>query len=161
MESNEIELLEYLSQWEFTFGILDSDSQRLIEITILNTDNTQTTQIMKLGDIMYFTEYGTVTIPGKYILEKSLTLLNPVMDKKIGEIVEDILEERADRKTIEKDLKKLAFRLETILRNYIVGLVDKTNKIGSILYQDKDDNRYLYSLEKLSKYIKCEARFKN
>ena len=72
MNSTEIDLLHYLDKLTIEFGILDSEGNLILNVDLMDADNNITTYPMKVRDIMYFTEYGTISIPGRFILEKSL-----------------------------------------------------------------------------------------
>ena len=66
-----------LKTHQFKIGVFEEDEFKIVEVDILNTDNTITKHKMTVKDVMYFTEYGTMTIPGKHILRKTKLLLKP------------------------------------------------------------------------------------
>lgn len=161
MLSNNIELLDYLSNCSIEFGILDDFNQTLVNVNIKNTDNTITSTKMKLGDVMYYTEYGTLTIPGKFILEKITPEVENILEKGISEIIDVIIEEDQNVNFIKDSLNKICLKIEDKVKNYIVLYSKQHDTLGRIIYKDSAQNNYLYDLEALSKYIKCRPIFEN
>ena len=161
MKLDEISLLEFLSKCSFEFGILDGEGEKAVEVNILNTDNTITTTNMKVRDIMYFTEYGTITIPGKFILEKSFVQINELLDRELSILIDEIFEGGITKSHIRSRMEEIALKIKDIVRNYIVIFIQHNNRLGDIIHSDQDDNRYLYNLIELGKYIRCVAKFEN
>ena len=159
--NNVIDLLDYLSRWRLEFGILDSDREITVEVNILNTDNKINIRKMKLKDVMFFTEYGTITIPGKFILEKSLVLVNKLIDIRIGKLIDDIFEEDKNETYIQNQMNRLALNIQDLVRNTMISYIKHTNRLGEIIHKGEDENKYLYDLIKLKNYVRCVAKFEN
>ena len=157
----ELELVEYIGKFSFEFGILDSQGELKLDVNILNTDLTTTIKKMKVRDIMYFTEYGTLTIPGKRVLEKSALYINNLLDLEINKLIDEIFQTQIDEGYIRSQMERIAIKIKDYVRNYMELLIKKTNKLGVLLHKDTDNNRYLYNLADLSKYIECKLIFRN
>lgn len=161
MNSTEIELLDFLSKCSIEFGILDGEGNISVQVNILNTDNTITQQEMKVRDIMYFTEYGTITIPGKFILEKSLLPINNILDQEISLLIDEIFKGDKSEDYIITYMNRVCIKIQDYVRNYMLTYIQRNNVLGQIIHSDTDENRYLYNLIDLSKYIRCTAKFEN
>ena len=161
MLSTELELLDYLTKWQIEFGVLDAEGQQQVEVNILNTDNSISITQMKVRDVMYFTEYGTITIPGKFILEKSLLYINRILDEELSNMVDSIFKGEATLSSIERMYDEICLKIQDYVRNNMIIYITKTNQLGQIFNEGRDDNKYLYDLIELRKYIKCVAVFKN
>lgn len=161
MLSTELKLLDYLTKWEIEFGILDAEGQQQVQVNILNTDDTVTTTKMKVRDVMYFTEYGTITIPGKFILEKSLLYIDRLINESLNNTIDDIFNKVASYNSIERDFNNLCLKIQNYIRNSMIIYITKTNQLGQIFNEGKDENKYLFDLFKLKDYIRCVAIFKN
>ena len=111
---------------------------------------------------MFFTEYGTIQIPGSYILEKSLLYVNNNINEFISNITDKILNKEITQvNQLDNEFSIFCFKLENIIQGYAKTLLQNNNKLSAILSeQKKDDNKYFYDLLELSKYIKCKY-FKN
>lgn len=161
MSYNEIDLLNFLSKCSFEFGILDSVGEQVVDVNVRNTDDTITTTKMKIRDVMYFTEYGTVTIPGKFILEKSLLYINRLLDKELDKMIDEIFEKEITEEYLLTQMERIALNIQDYIRNYIGSYSTNNNRLGQILNIDEDENRYLYNLIDLKKYITCIVKIKN
>lgn len=159
MLSDEIELLEWLSRYSLEFGILDEDGETLIPI-VSKTEEEETRTSMKTKDAMYFTEYGTFSIPGRFLLDKCLPLVNLSFDAALEKLSEEILEGRKDKAYIDVRMKEIALRIQDIVRNYVFSYPEKENVIGKILGKEGETTKEICDLKELSKRIKCKAKFK-
>ena len=146
-----------LNQYAIEFGIFQEDGNALIDVNILELDDTTTLQKINVADIMYFTEMGTITIPGKHLLEKSIGYINHALEETLDSITDDIF--LNDNRNIVEKLNSLCNRIESYVKSLFVNEIKKTNKLGVLLNQ-KDENKYFYDLKDLSKYIKCKLLIK-
>lgn len=152
---NDLQLLDSLSHYYFQFGIFTADGQQKVDVNIINTDDTQTKVSMSIGDIMYFTEHGTMTIPGQHILENSLVYINRLLSEELSKLVDKILVGNSSESDIENTFRRLALSIQNHVRNYMKSIIKRNNTLGSIINKDVDSNKYIYNLNNLSKYIKC------
>lgn len=152
---NDLELLDSLSHYYFQFGIFTKEGEQKVDVNVLNTDNTITTVKMKIAEVMYFTEYGTVTIPGQFILDKSLVYINRILNTDISLLVDRILEGYSNPTEIETTLKRVAEKAENYIRNFMKNTIKKNNILGNIINEGKDSNKYIYDLNNLSNYLHC------
>ncbi len=157
-----IELLNYLSKYSIVYGINDKDRNTKLEVSISNTDGTITNRELTAEDVMYFTEYGSIGISGKFILEKSLLETNKILDEELDKLINQILnEEGVTTQYIDTQINRICLKIQDYIRNYMRSYPEKNNILGSIIHKDIDENKYFYDLKKLSQYISCIAKFKN
>lgn len=145
---NQILTFQSLGDYLLEFGVFEEDSWKRVRVNILNADSTTTIIDMSIGEIMYFTEYGTLTIPAKPILEIILGWVNNQLDLIIDTIFDGVFNKNWTKKDIEEELNIFIIRANT----YIKGLVktfDDNNFLSNLL----GNNKELYNLIDLSKYI--------
>lgn len=150
-----ISALKLINRYIIEFGIFQEDGTKIVEVNILNTDDTKTKIEMQIADIIYFTEKGTITIPGKYILEKALNYSNFQLNIFLDNLLNRIIYENIDETSIDNEFNKFAIEFENYVKNLFLSTIQQTNVLGALIDQ-KDENKYLYDLNKLSKYIKCK-----
>lgn len=154
---NNIGLLESLNDYYFQFGIFTAEGLQTVDVNISNTDNTITSIQLKLADVMFFTENGTMTIPGQRILDKSLYYANNLLDEELSNITDRIIMGKINTESeLKTRLNALSLKLENQIQGYVRNIIKKNNRLGAIIHKDQDDNKYIYDLNKLSKYIKCK-----
>ena len=161
MDSINFDLLKFLSKCSIEFGILNGEGEKLIDVDILNTDDTITTTKLKVADIMYFTEYGTVTIPGKHLLEKSLLYIRQLLNRELEILIPSILDGKETETSIRRRFYNICLRIQDYVRNYMATYISNNNRLGNIINEGKDENKYIFDLSKLSKYIRCVPKFEN
>lgn len=161
MELINFDLLKFLSSCSIEYGILDGDGEQKVNVNILNTDNTVTETKMKVKDVMFFTEYGTITIPGRFILEKLAPEVDQIINHDLDQILDDILYKEENRNSIRNKIDRLCLKIQDRIRQRLETYIKETNTLGSIIHPGKDDNKYIYNLLDLRKYIKCRAKFRN
>ncbi len=157
---NNLELLDFLNKCSIEFGIFDGNGQKIINATVYNTDDTTETKPMKVRDIMYLTEYGTITIPGKRILEKSLLYIKRLLKEEISKLIVEIFEKNINESYIISVYQRICLQVRDYIKNYMIALVGKTNKLSGLL-GTQDTNRYLLDMFELSKYIECQLKIGN
>lgn len=156
-----IELLDFLNSCVIELGILDGQGELAVDVNILNTDNSVTIKKMKIKDVVYFTEYGTLTIPGKFILKRSLYFINQILDNELPIIVDRILEDKITKQEISYNINVICLKITEYVRAQLINYAVDNNKLGVIFNKGQDENHYLYPIKDLAKYIKCSAKFKN
>ena len=157
---NNLELLDFLNKCSIEFGIFDGNGQKIIDATVYNTDDTKETKPMKVRDIMYLTEYGTITIPGKRVLEKSLLYIKRLLKEEISKLIVEIFEKNINESYIISVYERICLQVRDYIKNYMIALVGKTNRLSGILGTE-DQNRYVLDMFELSKYIECKLKIRN
>lgn len=150
-----ITVLDSLNHYSFEFGISSENGQKKVEVNILNTDNSITSTFMSIADIMYFTEYGTMTIPGKFVLEKMLFKINNYIHHELELIINDIFDNDLNENDLYSKLVFLSNNIEIQCKQMMKNFLLESNTLGNLIKQD-DENQYLYKLDKLSNYITCK-----
>ena len=105
---------------------------------------------------MFFTEYGTIKLPGYRILEKSLFYINNIFTNDISKLTDKILENLVSEQTLEKELKNIEVKLENLIKNYINSLLNDYLRINKILNVKEPKYIYIFDIKELNKYIKCK-----
>lgn len=156
MNNKELEVLNLLNKYELQLGIFDSEGSKKININIIDIDNIEKEIKMSVKDIMFFTEYGTIKLPGYRILEKSLFYINNIFTNDISKLIDKILENLISLQTLEKELKNIEVKLENLIKNYINSLLNNYLKINKILNFEEPKYTYIFDIKELNKYIKCK-----
>ena len=146
--SNQILTFQSLGDYLLEFGVFEEDSWKRVRVNILNADSTTTIIDMSIGEIMYFTEYGTLTIPAKPILEIILGWVNNQLDLIIDTIFDGVFNKNWTKKDIEEELNIFIIRANTYIKVF-VKTFDDNNFLSNLL----GNNKELYNLIDLSKYI--------
>lgn len=150
-----IELIKTSSKVRIEIGVFEPDASKYEKVKILNADDTVTEMEMKVSDIMYFMEYGTLTLPALHILKKIKTKVQPELKALLNSFL--MLGYSDDKK-----VELLKFFIDKIEHVYIPNTVDEVNvsnnNINRML-KSEDTNKFLFDLNKLKKYIKCEIFF--
>ncbi|MCI6330178.1 MAG: hypothetical protein MR775_05080 [Erysipelotrichaceae bacterium] len=150
-----IDKLNILNKFRIEFGIFQEDGTKVVDVDVLNTDETTSTTQMSIADIMYFTETGTMMLPGRHILDKCLIYINDRLDSVLDIIITDILERDISENEIQSKLTEFVIEIEYYVKAVFIATIHNVNNLGTLLNQD-DENRYLYDLKKLQKYVKCK-----
>lgn len=154
-------LLNILNKFRFEIGIFDSDSNTMETATIFNLDGSTSTVEMSLSDIMYFTEYGTITLPAKRVLERIGQKIKYEFPDEIKFIIEQVLNHDWQDNEIKRELERYNTRINTyIIPLAINEILSSDNTISGILGQE-EDTHYVFDLRKLKKFIKSCIFFAN
>ena len=150
-----LDLISRLSKYRIEFGIFAEDISKKVSVDILNADDSITKIDMEIGDIMYFTEHGTMTIPARPILETSLYYIETNLNKTLDTITDGILNFYWSEDEVLKHLEEFATSMQIYLRAKVHEMVNNNATLANILDQ-KDENKYIYDLKQLKNYIKCK-----
>lgn len=157
----EIDLLDYLNSCSIEFGILNGDGELSLDVTILNTDNTTSIQKMKVKDIMYFTEYGTMVLPGKYILKKSLAIINNILSLELSKLIDELFIGDKNKSYIENQMRMICLKIQNQVKSFLINYITEYEKTGVLINKDLNQSEYLFPVKNLIQYIKCEPKFQN
>ena len=149
-----VKLISILNNYYIEFGVLQEDEYINIDVNILNIDDTISKVNMTVKDIVYITEYGTVTLPGKHILTKLLYLIDIRINKILNEIVDGVFDDDWTENYIESKLEELETHLQIYIRSIIRSEL-VTSSVNAML-GIKDENTYYYNFDVLERFIKCK-----
>lgn len=158
MLSDEIDLLRYLSCWSFEFGILDQDGETPIKVFSFGSDGTKEEHSMKASEAMSLVEYGTVSRPGRFLLDKCLFRAKKILDNELGRLCDEILEGKQTEGGIEIRVREIALRLQDSFRNYVSSYPDKI-AVLSVLEDENGETQDTCDLREIAKRIRCVAKF--
>ena len=156
----QLSIINILNDYYIEFGILTEDQYKIVEVNILNTDESITKMPMFVGDVMYLTEYGTLTIPARPILELSLKWVNDELDTIIDEIFTGVLKYNWSSVDIDTRMQRFATEVQIYIQSQMERIIQSNSTLASLLNVE-DENKYLYDLNKLKYYIKCRVFKKN
>lgn len=131
----QLDLIKSLEHYEVELGILKENQFVTVAISHGN-GNTETFNV-PIEDIVYMSEYGTLSFPGTHILQYLLWWTDTQLTERLNKIIDYILE----RDWTEDDIKIEMYNLESFVNNFIKGyiasqikemtfLADKTNQQG-------------------------------
>lgn len=151
---NKIKLINTLKKYYIEFGVLQEDEYININVNILNIDDTISKIEMNVKDIVYFTEKGTVILPGKHILTKLLYLVDIRINKILNEIVDGVLTDDWTENYIESKLYELEAHLQIYIRSIIRS--ELVSSSVNVVLGIKNENTYYYNFDVLERFIKCK-----
>ena len=152
--TKQLSIMNILNSYCIEFGVLTEDEYKTVEVNILNTDESITKLPMFVGDVMYLTEHGTLTIPARPILELSLKWVENELDKIIDEIFTNVLNYNWTLVDINTRMQRFATEIQIYIQSQAERIIQSNSTLSSLL-NIKDENKYLYDLNKLKYYIKC------
>lgn len=153
-----LKIINSLSQYSIEFGIFTEDGIKSVTVNVLNTDDTITKTTMDIGDIMYLTEHGTLTIPARPILDNCMYYISTNLENTLDKIVESIIEFDLSKVEIIKKLEDFCNKMQIYIQAKMVEIVNNNATISNLL-NIEDENKYLYDLKDLKNYIKCKIIF--
>ena len=138
---DELILLSTLSDYSIEFGIFTSEGLQTIDVDITGENSIETIK-MKIADIMYFTEYGTLSLPGTFVLEKSLNYIDNTLDTEFSNLIEQILNGKI-KSVLEIDnfFDRLCLKLENMIQGFVKSMIENNNKLDNILNVDNIKNK--------------------
>ena len=152
-------IVNYFKLVRIEFGIFDEEGSQLETITVLNLDGTKSTAKMKLSEIMYLTEKGTITIPPKPVMRRIMEQVQYWMPRVVAEIFDKIKSENWGIPEIRDRLVLFNKQINDLyIPNAIASILSSDNVISGILEAEHDQN-YTFDLKKLKKFIKSRIFF--
>jgi len=110
---------------------------------------------MEVGDIMYLTEHGTLTIPARPILDNCMYYISTNLDNELDKIIDGVLTYNWTKDDIMKRLNEFAIKTEIYVKSKMEQIVTTSANLANLLNVE-DENKYLYDLRQLKNYIKCK-----
>ena len=152
---DELYLIEKLKDYSIDYGVLEENGLRKVRIDVIDLDDSKSEIEMSVGDIMYFTEYGSLKFPARNILDKTMHYVDMMITEELDSIIEDILENGLTESDIDNRFQALCFRIEQHVKTMFRNEMQNINNLGNILGKE-DENQYLMNLNSLSDYITCK-----
>ena len=152
---NQVKIFQTLENYSLEFGIFAEDTNTIVQVNILNSDQTVSKLPMTLGDVMYFTENGTLTIPARPVLENLLTWINNKLESIIDEIYDGVFYYDWKEPQVESRLYAFINEGNDFLKTEIENMIENNNYLSTII-GIKDNQKYLYDPKKLSNFIKLK-----
>lgn len=152
--TTQIVQLKALEKYVIEFGITTDVGTQILEVNILNTDDTISKMDMFVGDILWLTEYGTMTIPARPVLEKIKLWILRKIPYILDDIVDGIMYENWSNMDIQHKFIEFEFQINSEIKNIFDAVLKSNNTLADLLDVD-DENRYLVSFDILKNYISC------
>lgn len=152
--TTQIAQLKALEKYVIEFGIMTDVGTQILEVNIFNTDDTISKMDMFVGDILWLTEYGTMTIPARPVLEKIKLWILRKIPYILDDIVDGIMYENWSNMDIQHKFIEFEFQINSEIKNIFDGVLKSNNTLADLLDVD-DENRYLVSFDILKNYISC------
>lgn len=152
--TTQIAQLKALEKYVIEFGITTDVSTQILEVNIFNTDDTISKMDMFVGDILWLTEYGTMTIPARPVLEKIKLWILRKIPYILDDIVDGIMYENWSNMDIQHKFIEFEFQINSEIKNIFDAVLKSNNTLADLLDVD-DENRYLVSFDILKNYISC------
>ena len=143
-------------------GVFPEDGSKEETVTILNLDDTTTEIKMNVADIMFFTQYGTISLPPRPIFENLRREIELPLRLTVKKCLSNMMEsQNFNSAYVISELEVLQNRINNeIIPKVIQNILAQNSTIANIL-EVKDETPYLFDLNKLKKYIKCKIFFKS
>lgn len=152
--TTQIAQLKALEKYVIEFGIPTDVGTQILEVNIFNTDDTISKMDMFVGDILWLTEYGTMTIPARPVLEKIKLWILRKIPYILDDIVDGIMYENWSNMDIQHKFIEFEFQINSEIKNIFDAVLKSNNTLADLLDVD-DENRYLVSFDILKNYISC------
>lgn len=152
--TTQIAQLKALEKYVIEFGIMTDVGTQILEVNIFNTDDTISKMDMFVGDILWLTEYGTMTIPARPVLEKIKLWILRKIPYILDDIVDGIMYENWSNMDIQHKFIEFEFQINSEIKNIFDAVLKSNNTLADLLDVD-DENRYLVSFDILKNYISC------
>lgn len=149
------EVLESINKYKIIFGILKEDGSTLVEVNILNLDESITKKTLPLSEVMFFIDKGTLTIPATFILEKISYYADTQLEMTIDELIEKSNNSILTEGDVENSLQILVVKINNFAKGIGQNIKEDQSRLSTILGK-KDEGKYLIDLNILSKYLKCK-----
>lgn len=152
---DKLKTFEHLCSYSITYGIMPEDENKSITVTFVTTDGETDAQNISIGDAMYLTETGTLTIPSKHILEAAYPQVKEKYEKFLVDSYDRIIDGTLGQNEIENEVKKICLSLEFWLKTFFENSIDSAKYVTNLLQTDDDGTQYLLDYNILKNYIKC------
>ena len=131
----QLDLIKSLEHYEVELGILKEN--QFVTVAIYHGNGNTETFNVPIEDIVYMSEYGTLSFPGTHILQYLLWWTDTQLTERLNKIIDYILERDWTEDDIEIEMYNLESFINNFIKGYIAGqikemtfLADKTNQQG-------------------------------
>lgn len=157
----EINLLNCLNNYYISIGLI-SDNDTYETITILDLDGeTQIPVTMKVSDIIYQLDTGTINLPGYNIFEKIISKSSSEIINTIEYISENIFNSNYNEKSIELNLIELVNKINTIIIPSAISDIFNSSLYLSTISGIEGKPKELFDIKKIKNMIKSKLFFKS
>lgn len=158
MLNEEIKLLKFIAGAQFEIGVLEKDEESPIKTFLVFPDGRQQ---IPAGDAMFFTEYGTAEIPGRFVLERGMFQAGDLLDRRLGTLTEEILEGKHNRASVENYLRETALSIRDFIRDFVRKEGTKQVYFTASIDENPPEAPSVCDFEELSQKIDCLVKFAN
>lgn len=158
MLSETIELFDFIARTEFELGVLDKDSRKAVKSFLLSPEGGSE---ISAEDAMLFVEYGTLDIPGKFLLEQILFQAGRILDRELAQLADEILRGKKDRRYVENFLRATALKIRDFARDFISQQAQKETTLSQKAGIETQTPPRVCDFKELSERIDCIVKFRN
>jgi hypothetical protein len=158
MLNEEIELLDFVSKARFEIGVLDKDGNSLIKSFL---DLPAESKEITAAEAMFFVDYGTATIPGRFLLERLTHRAEKMLDERLTNLVSEILDGKHTRGSVEKYLTETALRIRDFSRLFVYSEGAEKIHLSKKDEENGANPPAVCDFKELSKHIDCSVKFAN
>lgn len=149
-----ISLIESLGDYRFEIYVHDKKGK--VVATIRTSADSQTEIEMSVEDIVYLTEYGTITIPGKHLFDHIIYWCSTEINYTLDHIIDNILERNWGEGEIWTEMLAFEAKANGYIQSYLSSYFEKTNLLAGYLGQDVT-NGALTDMDVLKNHIRCKV----
>lgn len=145
---------------EYTIEIYVKNGNFHYSAKFLNTDGSQSSIQIPIEDIVYLTEYGTINIPAKHIIENIIIWCNTRIDFWLNKILDGIFEQGWDNIVIQNQMLSFEFEINSYIQTYLSSNFKESKILSKLLGIDESKSE-IVDVEILKKHICCKITKKS
>lgn len=149
----QLDLIKTLEQYEIELGLFKDGEY--IRVGVLHGDGSKTEYQIPVEDIVYMSEYGTISFPGTHMLQYLFYWIETQFTERLEKIWDGVFERHWTETNIEAEMNSFELFINGFIQSYISSqikemtfLADKTNQKGLIDFP--------IDLSLLKNYISCK-----
>lgn len=149
----QLNLIKTLEQYEIELGLFKDGEY--IRVGVLHGDGSKTEYQIPVEDIVYMSEYGTISFPGTHMLQYLFYWIETQFTERLEKIWDGVFERHWTETNIETEMNSFELFINGFIQSYISSqikemtfLADKTNQKGLIDFP--------IDLSLLKNYILCK-----
>lgn len=146
------ETLKSLNRYCFEFGVFTEDEEKTVTVNIINPDETVTEALLTIKEVMYLTENGTIMLPAKPILERTLPFIDQKLDSTISGIIDDVFNFNINESVIESRLNVVSDEINAFIQQKVIEVAKGLTAISQMIGSEQEI-QYIFDIYKLKNYI--------
>lgn len=149
--SDNLNLAQFLSTYQIEIGVFYNES---VQVHYLDLDGIDRDRDIPISDLVYFSEYGTILFPGKFILEHILNYISEKLNSLFDQILDGIFNNDWSQSMIDENMRNFETEINLYIQFYLNSYTESVTFLSSTL-QIPSNTYYIMDIAFLKKYIKC------